>query len=412
MKVCDLDSLSQKDSKNKALNTNFATQTIKSYQEVWRNFIKWLNKDKEYEITYEDMDSYIKHTNDTIPNDFSYYHAVLKISRAINSLKRYVQYGYFRKNFSTRYKRFDDDNGVTICKFLEEYKKTHSENSVIQKRYYLFLFHKFLNHKNLSINCINNSILEEFITKNIDKNSGVLALKTTISVFMKWCIDNKYVNDECLLFLPKLRVKRYRDIDKTFSTNECKEILGVIDKNSDLGRRDYAILLCIILYGLRNGDVCKLEFNNIDWQKNIISFCQEKTNECLELPLLPVVGNAIIDYVKNSRPNSDSKFIFLQHWGKFIGKQITTHIVYDRLQIYIRRAGIKNLANRKHGTHALRFSLATSLIKEGVSLDLTQEIIGHRNRNTTYRYLKLDINSLSQCCIESPQCISQFYMER
>ena len=75
------------------------------------------------------MDSYIKHTNDTIPNDFSYYHAVLKISRAINSLKRYVQYGYFRKNFSTRYKRFDDDNGVTIYKFLEEYKK-HTQKIV------------------------------------------------------------------------------------------------------------------------------------------------------------------------------------------------------------------------------------------------------------------------------------------
>ena len=71
------------------------------------------------------------------------------------------------------------------------------------------------------------------------------------------------------------------------------------------------VILCSRM-GLRVSDVANLSFENIDWENNIVSLVQYKTGNPLSLPLLPIVGNAIIDYLRYARPKLEESVPKLQ----------------------------------------------------------------------------------------------------
>lgn len=65
-------------------------------------------------------------------------------------------------------------------------------------------------------------------------------------------------------------------------------------------------------HGFRSSDVANLRFSNIDWEREVIHLNQVKTGNPLELPLLEDVGEAIINYLKNARPETDSDHVFVR----------------------------------------------------------------------------------------------------
>ena len=64
--------------------------------------------------------------------------------------------------------------------------------------------------------------------------------------------------------------------------------------------------------GLRAIDVCELKLKDIDWDKDIIRVIQSKTKQPLNIPLRNLYGNALVDYILNERPDSDSEYLFLR----------------------------------------------------------------------------------------------------
>ena len=71
------------------------------------------------------------------------------------------------------------------------------------------------------------------------------------------------------------------------------------------------------LLGMRDSDITNLTFSNLDWEKNSITFFQKKTSRMVKLPLLPAVGDALIDYLKYGRPQTDSSYVFVKHKAPF-----------------------------------------------------------------------------------------------
>jgi integrase len=90
------------------------------------------------------------------------------------------------------------------------------------------------------------------------------------------------------------------------NAREIRMMDASIDKSSPVGKRDYAIFLLASRLGLRASDMCLLQFSNLDWDRNVINLVQFKTKKEIELLLLAVIGEAIIDYICNSRPKSRS----------------------------------------------------------------------------------------------------------
>lgn len=91
---------------------------------------------------------------------------------------------------------------------------------------------------------------------------------------------------------------------------ESDQIIQAVDRNTPVGKRDYAMLLLARYTGLRAVDVIHLQLQDIDWHKNEISIVQHKTQRPLVLPLENIVGNAIVEYILNARPQSDSQSLF------------------------------------------------------------------------------------------------------
>ena len=151
----------------------------------------------------------------------------------------------------------------------------------------------------------------------------------------------------------------------------------------------------LIHYGLRAKDISDMQRNQIDWERDTISIVTSKTKETITFPLLPIVGNSLLEYLLHSRPSSQSKYLFL---GKS-GKKLSASSISGIARKAITSSGVHN-GNRRCGAHSLRASLATRLMESNTPMLDIAKILGHASMNTTKIYMKVDIQKLRLCELE------------
>lgn len=98
----------------------------------------------------------------------------------------------------------------------------------------------------------------------------------------------------------------------TYSEDEFSKIEKTIDRSTDIGKRDYAILLLASRLGMRSCDIVNLSFDNLDFNNNKLFFSQQKTGEALKLPLLPEIKEALENYINNGRPQTSERKVFIR----------------------------------------------------------------------------------------------------
>lgn len=220
-----------------------------------------------------------------------------------------------------------------------------------------------------------------------------------LRVFLRYLYLNEITKDDLSLFIPRSNVLlKRKHIPSTWTRDDIERILACVDLASPIGKRDYAIILLVARLGIRVSDVIRLEFGNIQWEKNCIQISQYKTNEPLILPLFEDVGQAIIDYVKNGRPASDLKLVFITHKPPFQKFSDNNHL-YSMFNKYLYKAGIEVTPEKNHGMHTLRHSLANELLQKEIPLPVISEILGHKSLETTMQYLRADTEQLRYCTL-------------
>lgn len=202
------------------------------------------------------------------------------------------------------------------------------------------------------------------------------------------------------LAVPKVRYDKQAKVPSAYSTEEIQRLLEAVDRGNPKGKRDYAILSIASRLGLRATDICTLTFENFHWDTSTIELRQHKTGASMVLPLLNDVGEAVVDYLKYSRPSVETNVVFLR-LSVPIGplKPPTLHSIVTH---YMNKAGIVVPDGKKHGPHALRHSLASTLLHQKISLPVISEVLGHTASVTTSTYLKIDILQLRTCALEVP----------
>lgn len=197
-------------------------------------------------------------------------------------------------------------------------------------------------------------------------------------------------------------ISKNAKIPSTWKLDELKAMLSVIDRNSPIGKRDYAMILLACVLGLRVGDIKLLRFENFNWEDKRISIIQHKTRKPLSLPIPDSVGWAIIDYIKIGRPQYyETDYIFLKHMPPFDPIGDDNHM-HQQLVKYMRKAGISHYRNRRCGFHSLRHSAGSMLLEMEISLPIITNILGHSDSNVTAIYLKTDLQKLAECIL-SPE---------
>ena len=290
---------------------------------------------------------------------------------------------------------------LILKKFLDNLKtKKLSDEYIYSHQKTLLKFLKYLRKSNiLHISKItNDNIFNYILTLKIYKQSYKYNIVSKIRVFLKFMYLNNFTSKDFTLAIPKIKINHNNKIPHTiWSTDEIRKILNSINTNTKVGKRDYAIFMLLTHLGLRFSDVKNLKFENIDWQMNILNITQSKTGKIVTLPLLDNIGSAIIDYIKNGRPNVDSKYIFLNKKDESFSPQFG---FYHILKKYLKLANI-DISNKKYiGTYSLRHSLATTLLQNRTPLSTISGILGHTDMNNTAIYLKVNIPSLKECCLK------------
>ena len=168
-------------------------------------------------------------------------------------------------------------------------------------------------------------------------------------------------------------------------------------KDCPLIRRDKAIGILLYFTGIRSGDIVDLRFNDIDWQNDIIFKQQGKTGNILELPLIPIVGNALFDYISNERPNVESDHIFL--WNTPPYAELGSDAVWQICEKIYAAAGVRRNPGDRRGSHIFRHHLATHLARKGFNQPVISSTLGHSEPQSLSYYLSADIVHLRELAL-------------
>lgn len=163
-----------------------------------------------------------------------------------------------------------------------------------------------------------------------------------IKLFLQYACDTgRSCRDNSVFVLPD-NYKKDCKLPTTYEEHEIRKLVSSVERASAIGKRDYLILLLATEYGWRAKDITKFSFDNIDWENNLIHFYQHKTDVPVSFPLLSTVGNAIIDYLKYSRPETDVPEIIVSMENANKGKPLASPTIHSVVTKYMKRAEIKN----------------------------------------------------------------------
>jgi len=175
------------------------------------------------------------------------------------------------------------------------------------------------------------------------------------------------------------------------SWSEVQKLLGSIEENTPSAVRDRAILMVLAVYGVRAGEVARLQLGDIHWEEESILFTRSKRLGKHNFPLVQSVGDSIIRYLREVRPTSSHREVFLTVRAPF--GPMTAGTLWP---VVARRLRAIATSIKHHGPHTLRHACATRLINEGLSLKEVGDHLGHRSLETTRIYAKVDLVRLRQ----------------
>ncbi len=377
----------------------------------WDSISLWF---EQHGITKFDRDSAFAYSDETIGS-----HIIVdgmsvsqrKKLRALRMLLSYQETGDFEFRSPSVEYDFPGFTGNIIQQYLQDERdKGRAEKTIECKRHALCRFNKYLIGKNFDFCDLGVNEIEDYLSLTAN---GSLSLRHNNANHLRqlfhYLYDFGITDKDHAIFVQKDQYRKHCKLPTTYSDAEISRLISAVDRSSAIGKRDYLVLLLVSEYGWRAGDVANFKFDQIDWDRNSISFEQGKTDIPVEFPLLASIGNAIIEYLKYGRPKSDAPEIIVAHGGGKKGRPLSSPTMHSIVSRYMCEANITHWKEKKHGPHSLRHSLATNMLKKGVSMPVISTVLGHQCTETTNIYLKVDSDRLALCAIPIPSVISPLY---
>lgn len=198
--------------------------------------------------------------------------------------------------------------------------------------------------------------------------------------------------------VPSIRRWKFASLPTSLSATQVQSALDSCDRATAMGRRDYAILMMLARLGMRAGEVATLTLDDIDWQSGEM-LVRAKGRRRARLPMPPDVGAAIVAYLRDGRPRSSCRWLFLRTPAPRTGFASGCAITMIA-KTALKRAGIRGYAH--HGAHIFRHSLASELLRSGASLTEIGQLLRHQSQDTTRIYAKVDMAALQTLSLPWP----------
>lgn len=170
---------------------------------------------------------------------------------------------------------------------------------------------------------------------------------------------------------------------------DVAKLLTTVDRATAQGRRDFAVLLMLITYGIRSSQLVRLSLDDLDWRASSLRVPAAKRGRRVEVPITPAVGQALLEYVRDGRPKTAERQIFRSLDPPF--RPLAAGSIYNIVAQAFRRAGI---VTPHRGSHAIRHAWATRALAQGQPLKTIADLLGHRALESTRIYAKVDVGQL------------------
>jgi len=228
----------------------------------------------------------------------------------------------------------------------------------------------------------------EYIRRHAPASAGCVT--TVVRGFLRWLVMQGRCATDLTEAVPKVPTWRLARLPRYLPADDVERILAACDRPSAVARRDRAMVLLLARLGLRASDVVGLRLGDIEWPQGRLRVVGKGRRET-RLPLPQAVGDAILGYLEIERPAAATDLVFVTDRPPI--RPIGSDGLRDVVARAIERAGVETPSR---GTHLLRHSLATRLLRDGATLDAIGALLRHCDVNTTALYAKVDVDLLRQ----------------
>ena len=240
--------------------------------------------------------------------------------------------------------------------------------------------------------------LTEFVRQaaaNLKPSSSRLPVPA-VRAFIRFLVSRGAVRSGLDGAVPTVRQWKHASLPKALTGEEVQRVLSLCESETDVAVRDHAVLVLLARLGLRAGEVAALEIEHLRWSEGELVVVPGKSGRERLLPLSDEVGRTLVAYLQR-RPQSDDRRVF--RCALVPNRPLSASSVSAIAGRYLRRAG---LPTGYCGAHVLRHTVATQMVRRGVSFKQVADVLGHARLETTAIYAKLDLQMLSQLALPFP----------
>lgn len=289
-------------------------------------------------------------------------------------------------------------------RFFEHLRKDRglSPATVAAYSFQLERFEQYVVARRLSAGALSPAILDGFLAERrvhlcARSLGGTCAALRT---FLRYLFRQGTVRRDLSAMVDGPRTYRLSEIPRAISAADVGKTLAAVERRSAVGRRDYAMLMLLVVYGLRAREVAALTLDDVDWQASVLHVRGRKAGHAGAYPLTSEVGEAMLDYLRHGRPETPDRRIFFRIPAPRAA--VTHRVVSVRAKTYLRKAGI--MVSRP-GSHTLRHSCAQRLVDADFSLKVIGDFLGHRHPTSTRIYSKVAIEALREVALGDAEVI-------
>jgi len=236
--------------------------------------------------------------------------------------------------------------------------------------------------------------LRQFVL-DTSKRCGWAASKqctTALRMFLRFLIADGKCATGLDAAIPVLAHWRLSSLPRYLQSDEVERVIASCDFATSRGKRDRAILLLLARLGLRAGDIVQLHLDDVDWKEAWICVSGKGRRQTM-MPLTQEIGDAIADYIKDGRPQSAADKLFSRSRAPF--RAFANHCAISMIVVRAMQRAAVSCPSRG-AAHVLRHSVASSMLRQGSSLQDIAGVLRHRSIATTEIYAKIDVLNLRQ----------------
>jgi len=288
------------------------------------------------------------------------------------------------------------EHAPRFFEYLKE-EKGLREASIEHYRHYLRQFASYLQRAKLEdLAHLGPVVLSGFVAE-YSQRVGLPGLRNccgVLRVFLRYLYRERVLAKDLSGVVEYPQFFRLSGIPRSITWDQVRQVLARVDRRTPIGKRDYAILLLLVTYGLRAREVAALTLDDLDWRNNRLLIPERKAGHSTAYPLSSVIGEAIVDYLKNGRPQTQDRHLFFRSVAPRI--PIGHAAVSTRAGHYLCKAGIQI---PRAGSHTLRHTCVQRLVDADFDLKTIGDYVGHRAPASTQIYSKVAIEALRQVAL-------------